>query len=118
MRSWKILIGMLMVVMMALSACGAGGGNIVKIAILAPLSGDVATFGQSTRDGAMRSSRPLGSSSVSASPVKSLIVPVRRDSSGPPPRVTMTRSSDRATGLRTRINRPGRFRQARVERGE
>ena len=53
MRSWKILIGMLMVVMMALSACGAGGGNIVKIAILAPLSGDVATFGQSTRDGAM-----------------------------------------------------------------
>ncbi len=53
MRSWKILIGMLLVAMMALSACGAGGDDTVKIAILAPLSGDVATFGQSTRDGVL-----------------------------------------------------------------
>ena len=42
----------LLVSMLALSACGGGGGAI-KIAILAPLSGDVATFGQSTRDGVM-----------------------------------------------------------------
>jgi branched-chain amino acid transport system substrate-binding protein len=53
MRSWKILIGVMLVAMMALSACGAGGGDTVKIAILAPLSGDVATFGQSTRDGVL-----------------------------------------------------------------
>jgi len=39
--------------MLALSACGGAGSKAVKIAILAPLSGDVATFGQSTRDGAM-----------------------------------------------------------------
>ena len=38
--------------MLALSACG-GGGKTVKVAILAPLSGDVATFGESTRDGAL-----------------------------------------------------------------
>ena len=42
----------------ALVACqpgGGGGGEAepLKIAILAPLSGDVATFGQSTRDGAL-----------------------------------------------------------------
>jgi branched-chain amino acid transport system substrate-binding protein len=36
--------------MLVLSACGGGSGAI-KIAILAPMSGDVATFGQSTRDG-------------------------------------------------------------------
>ncbi len=35
----------------ALTACG-GGGKTVKVAILAPLSGDVATFGKSTREGA------------------------------------------------------------------
>jgi branched-chain amino acid transport system substrate-binding protein len=40
--------------MLVLSACGGdGGGKNLKVAILAPLSGDVATFGQSTRDGAM-----------------------------------------------------------------
>ena len=38
--------------MLALSACG-GGGNTVKVAVLAPLSGDVATFGESTRDGVL-----------------------------------------------------------------
>ncbi len=39
----------------ALVACqpGGGGGGPLKIAILAPLSGDVATFGESTRDGAL-----------------------------------------------------------------
>lgn len=38
---------------LSLSACGAGGGNTLKIAILAPLTGDVSTFGESTRDGAL-----------------------------------------------------------------
>jgi branched-chain amino acid transport system substrate-binding protein len=42
----------LVVAMLALSACG-GGGNTVKVAILAPLTGDVATYGASTRDGAL-----------------------------------------------------------------
>ncbi len=42
----------LVVAMLALSACG-GSSKTVKIAILAPLSGDVATFGESTRDGAL-----------------------------------------------------------------
>jgi branched-chain amino acid transport system substrate-binding protein len=38
----------------ALSACaGAGGGGDIKIAVLAPLSGPVPTFGVSTRDGAL-----------------------------------------------------------------
>jgi branched-chain amino acid transport system substrate-binding protein len=42
----------LVIAMLAVSGCG-GAGNKVKIAILAPLSGDVATFGQSTRDGVL-----------------------------------------------------------------
>jgi branched-chain amino acid transport system substrate-binding protein len=51
MRS-RILISIaLLVSVLALAGCGAGGGNTVKIAILAPLSGDVKTFGESTRDG-------------------------------------------------------------------
>ncbi|HOU15186.1 MAG TPA: ABC transporter substrate-binding protein [Anaerolineae bacterium] len=52
MRSRVFAIVALVVAMVALSACGGGGGAI-KVAILAPMSGDVATFGQSTRDGAM-----------------------------------------------------------------
>jgi branched-chain amino acid transport system substrate-binding protein len=39
---------------MVLSACGgAAGGGAIKVAILAPLSGPVPTFGVSTRDGAL-----------------------------------------------------------------
>ncbi|MEJ5308773.1 MAG: ABC transporter substrate-binding protein [Anaerolineae bacterium] len=52
MRSRIFVMLALVVSMLALSACGGGGGTI-KIAILAPLSGDVATFGQSTRDGVL-----------------------------------------------------------------
>ncbi|HOT91772.1 MAG TPA: ABC transporter substrate-binding protein [Anaerolineae bacterium] len=52
MRSRFFVLMLLLVSMLALSACGGGGGTI-KVAILAPMSGDVATFGQSTRDGAM-----------------------------------------------------------------
>jgi len=43
----------LLLSVLALSACQSGGGNQVKVAILAPLSGDVATFGESTRDGVL-----------------------------------------------------------------
>ena len=52
MRTRFLWIPMLIVALVALPACGGGGGTL-KIAILAPLSGDVATFGESTRDGAM-----------------------------------------------------------------
>lgn len=45
---------MVIVTLAGLTACNGGAtGGTLKIAILAPLSGDVATFGQSTRDGAM-----------------------------------------------------------------
>ncbi len=53
---FKKLLGFIGVLAMlfALTGCGGGGGGsqAVKVAILAPLSGDVATFGESTRDGA------------------------------------------------------------------
>ncbi|MCD6286639.1 MAG: ABC transporter substrate-binding protein [Anaerolineae bacterium] len=50
----RILISLaLLVSVLALAGCGAGGGDTVKIAILAPLSGDVKTFGESTRDAAL-----------------------------------------------------------------
>lgn len=52
MRTRIMLLVALLVSVLALAGCGAGG-NTVKIAILAPLSGDVATFGESTRDGAL-----------------------------------------------------------------
>jgi branched-chain amino acid transport system substrate-binding protein len=52
MRTRLVVIVALLVSILALSAC-QGGGNAVKVAILAPLSGNVATFGESTRDGAM-----------------------------------------------------------------
>ena len=53
MRS-RILISIaLLVSVLALAGCGAGGGDTVKIAILVPLSGDVKTFGESTRDGVL-----------------------------------------------------------------
>ncbi len=48
---WFLLM---ILVLVAFPACGGGAGSgTVKIAILAPLSGDVATFGESTRNGAM-----------------------------------------------------------------
>lgn len=53
MRARFLWIPMMIVALVALPACGGGDGGTLKIAILAPLSGDVATFGESTRDGAM-----------------------------------------------------------------
>ena len=53
MRTRFLWIPMMIVALVALPACGGGDGGTLKIAILAPLSGDVATFGESTRDGAM-----------------------------------------------------------------
>ncbi len=53
MRIRTAVVILVVLAMLALSACGGAGNKTVKIAILAPLSGDVATFGQSTRDGAM-----------------------------------------------------------------
>lgn len=54
MRTFKFVSIVLMVAML-LSACGAtGGAKELKIAILAPLSGPVPTFGVSTRDGALQ----------------------------------------------------------------
>lgn len=49
----RIVVVALFISMLVLSACGAGGGGTLKIAVLAPLSGDVKTFGESTRDGVL-----------------------------------------------------------------
>ena len=50
----RFLILTVLLILVILPACGgAGGDEALKIAILAPLSGDVATFGESTRDGAL-----------------------------------------------------------------
>jgi len=48
------ILGVLVILAMVLSSCGAAtGGGEVKVAVLAPLSGPVPTFGAMTRDGAM-----------------------------------------------------------------
>jgi branched-chain amino acid transport system substrate-binding protein len=49
-----VVVSLLIVASMVLTACGgAAGGGKLKVAILAPLSGPVPTFGVSTRDGAL-----------------------------------------------------------------
>lgn len=47
------VVSVLFVLALLLSACGGGAAKTVKVAILAPLSGAVPTFGVSTRDGAL-----------------------------------------------------------------
>jgi branched-chain amino acid transport system substrate-binding protein len=52
MRTFKVFSIVLLVAML-LGACSGGGASTLKIAVLAPLSGPVPTFGVSTRDGAL-----------------------------------------------------------------
>ncbi len=47
------LIGVLLVAALLVTACGKPAPKVIKVAILAPLSGPVPTFGVSTRDGAL-----------------------------------------------------------------
>jgi len=57
MRTKSLLSLVVLIATLVLAACGPSGGGevggdqVLKIAVLAPLSGDVATFGESTRDG-------------------------------------------------------------------
>ncbi len=51
MRTFKV-VALLIASSLILSACGGAAGGNIKVAILAPLSGSVATFGQSTKEGA------------------------------------------------------------------
>ncbi len=53
MRAKALWIIPVIVALLAMTACGGGKPSSVKIAILAPLSGANATFGASTRDGAL-----------------------------------------------------------------
>lgn len=53
MRIRTAVVTLVVLAMLVLPACGDAGSKTVKIAILTALSGDVATFGQSTHDGAM-----------------------------------------------------------------
>jgi branched-chain amino acid transport system substrate-binding protein len=48
-----VVVSLLVMASMLLTACGSAGAKEIKIAILAPLSGAVPTFGVSTRDGAL-----------------------------------------------------------------
>lgn len=50
-----VVVSLLVAASLVLTACGgaASGGDKIKVAILAPLSGPVPTFGVSTRDGAL-----------------------------------------------------------------
>ena len=52
MRALKSSV-LVLVALVLLAGCGSGGGDTVKIGILAPLSGPVPTFGVMTRDGAL-----------------------------------------------------------------
>jgi len=48
------VVALLVIASMVLTACGGGAASgPIKVAILAPLSGQVQTFGESTRDGAL-----------------------------------------------------------------
>jgi branched-chain amino acid transport system substrate-binding protein len=48
-----VLFSVLISLALIVSACGPAASNEIKVAVLAPLSGPVPTFGQSTRDGAL-----------------------------------------------------------------
>ena len=50
-RIMSVGLAAVLILSALLSGCGASGGTL-KIAVIAPMSGDVATFGQSTKEGA------------------------------------------------------------------
>jgi len=52
MRTFKV-VAVLIAMSLILSACGGAAGGTLKVAVLAPLSGPVPTFGVMTRDGAL-----------------------------------------------------------------
>lgn len=52
MRALK-MAGLLVLSVIILASCGGGGGDTIKVGILAPLSGPVPTFGVMTRDGSL-----------------------------------------------------------------
>ena len=52
MRAFK-MAGLLVLSVIILAACSGGGGDTIKVGILAPLSGPVPTFGVMTRDGSL-----------------------------------------------------------------
>ena len=52
MRALK-MAGLLVLSVIILTACSGGGGDTIKVGILAPLSGPVPTFGVMTRDGSL-----------------------------------------------------------------
>ena len=51
-RTLSIALAAVLILSMVLSACGATSGGAVKMAIIAPMTGDVATFGDATKKGA------------------------------------------------------------------
>ena len=51
-RTFSLALAVILILSMLVSACGATGGSGVKMAIIAPMTGDVATFGESTKKGA------------------------------------------------------------------
>jgi len=53
MRAKALWIIPVIVALLVMTGCGGGKPSSIKVAILAPLSGATATFGASTRDGAM-----------------------------------------------------------------
>jgi branched-chain amino acid transport system substrate-binding protein len=50
-RTVSVALAVMLILSMVLSACGATG-SAVKLAIIAPMTGDTATFGKSTKQGA------------------------------------------------------------------
>ncbi len=54
-RTFGVLLALIMVLSMVLAGCAqkVGTGKAIKVAILVPLSGDVKTFGESTKNGAL-----------------------------------------------------------------
>ena len=53
MRTRSVLIFVVLTTIVALTACGGAGGGSLKVALLFPMSGDVATFGESSKNGVM-----------------------------------------------------------------